>query len=150
MTVGERIKKIRKLQGMTLEQFGCKLGVSKVAISLLENDKNNLSEQMATGICREFGTCDKWLRTGEGEMYNKYTDSILGDLVVQYGLDEMDQRLVTEYIRLSADKKEIFKDYLRRVLGDGSTDLHSKFPATAEEFEQMYPPDPPADASDVG
>lgn len=115
MTIGERIKKLRKDQGLTLDKFGERLGVSKVAISLLENGKNGLTDQMALSICREFGAREEWLRTGNGEMYEQTQDSLLGDLVLQYGLDDFDQRIIIEYMKLDKQSRDVFKDYLMRV-----------------------------------
>ena len=65
----ERIKEIRKALGLTLEQFGEPVGVSKSAMSRLESGTNNLTEQMIKSICREFNVSEEWLRTGEGEMF---------------------------------------------------------------------------------
>ena len=73
MTQGERVKAIRKELNMTLEQFGEKLGVTKTAISYVENNKRNLTEQMLLSICREFGVNEIWLRTGEGDVENMFT-----------------------------------------------------------------------------
>ena len=73
MTQGERVKAIRKELNMTLEQFGEKLGVTKTAISYVENNKRNLTEQMLLSICREFGVNEIWLRTGEGDIENMFT-----------------------------------------------------------------------------
>ena len=52
MTQGERIREVRNTLGLTLEKFGDRLGVTKVAISNIEkdtvsftfttNDKSNL------------------------------------------------------------------------------------------------------------
>lgn len=69
MTEGERIKQIRKNNGMTLEQFGNKVGVAKTTISRIENGVNNITEQMRKSICREFRIDPIWLETGEGEPY---------------------------------------------------------------------------------
>lgn len=69
MTEGERIKQIRKENKMTLEQFGNLLGVTKVAISNIENGKRNVTEQMRKSICREFRVDPIWLSTGEGDMF---------------------------------------------------------------------------------
>lgn len=69
MTEGERIKQIRKDHEMTLEQFGKILGVTKVAISNIENGKRNVTEQMRKSICREFNIDPIWLATGEGDKY---------------------------------------------------------------------------------
>ena len=68
MTEGERIKEVRKKNRMTLEQFGNILGVTKVAISNIENGKRNVTEQMRKSICREFRIDPIWLSTGEGDM----------------------------------------------------------------------------------
>lgn len=68
MTCGERVKKVRKSRNLTLEKFGEKLGVTKVAISNIENGNRSLTDQMAKSICREFGISYKWLTTEEGDM----------------------------------------------------------------------------------
>ena len=54
MTQGERVRMIRKHPNvnLTLEKFGEKLGIKKSALILIENGKNNLTEQMAKSICR--------------------------------------------------------------------------------------------------
>lgn len=68
MTQGERVKELRRTLGLTLDKFGGKLGVKKNTISQIETGKNNLSDQMAKSICREFNINEDWLRTGKGEM----------------------------------------------------------------------------------
>lgn len=68
MTIGERIREIRKSKGLTMEQFGEKIRVSKQTISNFENNNRNPSEQIILSICREFNINEDWLRTGEGEM----------------------------------------------------------------------------------
>ena len=67
--MNNRVRKVRKELGLTLEKFGKRLGVSNPAISKIENGQNNVSEQMIKSICREFNVNETWLRTGEGEMF---------------------------------------------------------------------------------
>lgn len=67
--MNERIKELRKALGLTLEKFGARLGVTKTAISQIENGKNNLTDQMFLSICREFNVNEDWLRNGTGEMF---------------------------------------------------------------------------------
>ena len=45
MTPGERVNAVRRSKKMTMEQFGEQIGVQKSAISKIEKDKVNLSEQ---------------------------------------------------------------------------------------------------------
>lgn len=72
MTQGERVKSVRKSCNLTLEKFGERLGVTKTAISYVESDKRNLTEQMLKSICREFSVNEDWLRTGSGGSENMF------------------------------------------------------------------------------
>lgn len=103
MTQGERVKAVRKELNMTLEQFGEKLGVTKTAISYVENNKRNLTEQMLLSICREFGVNEVWLRTGEGGIENMFTK--LSD----------DDRYSINLGKLSVTENQIAKNMLNMI-----------------------------------
>lgn len=72
MTSGERVNAVRRSKKMTMEQFGEQIGVQKSAISKIEKDKVNLSEQTIKSICREFNVNEDWLRTGAGGPENMF------------------------------------------------------------------------------
>ena len=76
MTCGERLKLVRKNSGLTLDKFGARVGVTKAAVSRLENDINSMTEQMFKSVCREFNVSEEWLRTGEGEMLKPASRSV--------------------------------------------------------------------------
>lgn len=65
----ERVQEVRKRLGMTLEKFGQRLGVTKVAISNIEKGHRNVTEQMRKSICREYSVNELWLMSGQGEMF---------------------------------------------------------------------------------
>lgn len=69
MNQNERVFAIRKCVGLTMEEFGKRLGVTKVAISNIEKGKRNLTDQMSKSICREFGVNEEWLLDEHGEMF---------------------------------------------------------------------------------
>ena len=50
MTQGERVKQLRAELNLTLEKFGDRVGVTKVAISNIEKGNRNLTEQMIKAI----------------------------------------------------------------------------------------------------
>ena len=77
MTQGERIREVRNTLGLTLEKFGDRLGVTKVAISNIEKGNRNLTEQMTKAICREFNVDYMWLTTGDGEMFIDNDDDFI-------------------------------------------------------------------------
>lgn len=66
---GERVKQVRSYFHLTLEKFGDKLGVTKVAISNIEKGNRNLTTQMAKAICKQFNVDFIWLTTGKGDMF---------------------------------------------------------------------------------
>lgn len=71
--MGERVKELRTVLGLSGEKFGEKIGVKRSAISDIERGRNNLSEQNILAICREFNVNEDWLRTGSGEMFKDMT-----------------------------------------------------------------------------
>ena len=96
MTTGERVKEIRKT--LTLEKFGEKLGVGKTAISKIEKDERNLTDQMAKSICREYNVNYDYLIYEEGEMFSDLPQTILDELCAQYSLNDFDKAIIELYV----------------------------------------------------
>jgi transcriptional regulator with XRE-family HTH domain len=141
MTENERIKMIRKSKevNLTLEKFGARLGVTKTAISLLENAKTSVTDQMRRSICREFGVNEKWLRTGEGEMFAPPTAFSLDDFMKKRGATELELEIVKAYFDYPADQRaqliEHFTKRLAAVTPDGS--LEDTAPGAAVPAERL-------------
>lgn len=116
MTQGERVKEIRKTLDLTLEKFGEKLGVKKGAISAIENNNRNLTEQMTKAICREYNVNYDYLMYGEGEMFDDLPQTIVDELCVQYDLNDFDKALVEMYVSLPAGSRERIKEYMKQLV----------------------------------
>lgn len=116
MTQGERVKEIRKTLDLTLEKFGEKLGVKKGAISAIENNNRNLTEQMSKAICREYNVNYDYLMYGEGEMFDDLPQTIVDELCVQYDLNDFDKALVEMYVSLPAVSRERIKEYMKQLV----------------------------------
>lgn len=69
--MNDRIRELRKALGLTMEEFGEALGVSKSSISNIENGNRDCTNQMFKSICREFSVNGEWLRNGTGEMFQQ-------------------------------------------------------------------------------
>lgn len=61
-----RIKFIRTNNGLSQEDFGKRLCITRSSVSKLESGENNPSDQTIALICQEFGINENWLRTGNG------------------------------------------------------------------------------------
>lgn len=67
MTIGQRLKEIRKSKSMTQQEFAEVLGVTKTHMSKIETESANPSESLIRTICFTFGISELWLKTGEGQ-----------------------------------------------------------------------------------
>ena len=127
--MNERIRKLRKSLGLTLEKFGGRLGVGKTAINKLEKGENNVTDQMFKSICREFNVNEEWLRNGTGEMFaipedetaaivsdllesrnNQFYDLILDIVKTYQTLSPMDQEIIKNFCQQLAETQKNRKD----------------------------------------
>lgn len=84
MTLGERIKKVRRSLDLTQQDFCKRIGFKQNSISLVESGKRNISDQAIKSICREFNINEAWLRNEEGEMFIPSPTSELDALAAKY------------------------------------------------------------------
>lgn len=148
MLQGERIKKIRKSLHLTLEEFGAKVGVTKQTISRIENNVNNLTDQMAKSICREFNVNYEYLVNGEGEMFGDSPQTALDELCRQYEFDSLDRSIIQSYLRLNAEERQIIRKFVAGIqesfsIREPVTANQEAAPATKEdktvdELEKEY------------
>ena len=110
MTIGERIRVLRKETGLTLEKFGECIGVKKAALSHIENDKNGPSDQTIKSIAREFAVSEEWLRTGEGPMRTIQSSQIVAEVREKLHLSEWGTTALERFLRLpSDDQRELLR-----------------------------------------
>lgn len=124
MEQGEIVRNLRKVTTLTLEEFGKRLGVTKVAISNIENGKRNLTNQMIKAICREFNVNESYLITGEGDMFQELPEEdetaiIVSDLLEE-GKDnpfyEIILEIINTYQELSPKSQEVLRDASAKLL----------------------------------
>ena len=67
MSIGKRISEIRKSEGLSQEDFGKRIGLSRSIIGCYEKDIRNVSDRTIRDICFNFNVNENWLRHGTGE-----------------------------------------------------------------------------------
>ena len=68
LTFGERVKEIRKANGMTQKEFADAICISNVSVSQLESNKFKMAKTTKELLCTRFHINPQWLDTGEGDM----------------------------------------------------------------------------------
>lgn len=138
MTVGERLRYIRKSSNLTLEEFGSRIGMKKNSLSQIENGKNSLTEQTLMSVCREFNANPDWIRSESGDPFVSISDSDAyrraADAVAtgSHEMDRIVRGIITYYGNMDDDCKSLFLDYLHKVSSLVS-DSESKHTAPDEE-----------------
>lgn len=104
-----RIEKIVELSGLTKTAFAKKINVSQGLVSQMCSGVTKPSDRTITDICREFGCNEVWLRTGEGEPFQKRTqeEEIMRFAVrTVKGSDEFRKALVSMLAKLGPEDWE--------------------------------------------
>lgn len=119
-----RIGQVQATTKLTQGEFGRRIGVSASHVSKVVAEKDDPSEQMILGICREFGVREDWLRRGVGTMF-KSTDELLAEIEQRLGSD------VRLEIALMRAKAKHYDEMMGLVfnqvgsVGEGSAQYHT-------------------------
>lgn len=117
MTRGERVKEVRKSLGFTLEKFGERIGLKKSSLSQIENDVNNLTDQVAKSISREYGVSEAWLLDGTGDMFLNKDTSSLDAYIRSNDVSPLEAEILNAYFDLDPDIRRAAMEHFCRRLG---------------------------------
>lgn len=116
MTLGERIKILRKKINLNQSEFGKKLGITESAVCSYENNRRIPSEQVIVSICREFNVDRDWLVDGEGnDMFLPEPTEIIDELITQYDLDDTEIEILKKYLALSKIERKEFMKIFKKI-----------------------------------
>ena len=117
----DRIKQLRKELKLTQQGFADRIGVKQNTVATYEIGRNPPNDTVINLICREFDVNEKWLRTGEGDMFRKLSrDEQIADFVADVFRDEPDsfrKRFISMLSSLNEDQwkmLEVFADGLSK------------------------------------
>lgn len=76
MSINQRVKELRKnVLNLTQEEFSKQIKISRANLGSIEVNRVNVTDRVVLDICAAFSVSEKWLRTGEGEMFEAKTRS---------------------------------------------------------------------------
>lgn len=80
VTIGDRLKYLRKQKRLTQKQMADKCGCTENFIYRLEHNKRKIQETTLSLLKLNFNANKEWILTGEGEMYGDPLDGVEGEL----------------------------------------------------------------------
>ena len=148
MTIGERIKKVRKNKELTQQALAKRLGTTQNAIARYETNRVTPSAAVISLICREFSVDENWLRTGEGEMFIKRDreDEIAAAVhqLLSGESAEFKKRLISVLVSLKEEHWEILEDKVKELAAAHQEDTQSPAPQPDAEHLAPFPEERPA------
>ena len=67
--MNERIKELRNHLTLTQQKFADAIGLKRNSVAQIELGDRSPSNSVINNICKTFNVNEKWLRTGDGEMF---------------------------------------------------------------------------------
>lgn len=139
--MNERIKKLRKALGLTQQEFANRIGMKRNTVANYEINRNEPSNSVVSLICREFGVCEEWLRTGKGEIFEAKPETHLDELSKEYNLDELDRQMILGYLNLNEAERKVVKQYMQGVISRTEAKPQQSKPSTVEPDEKAFDPE---------
>lgn len=121
MEIKDRIKQVRKTMNLNQTEFGKKVGTKQSSIASYENGSRQPLDAVINSICREFSVSEKWLRTGEGDMFiqKRRKEQIAEYFHDLQGLnDELKNRLVAALAAIQTKDWEIIRQIVEKIVRD--------------------------------
>lgn len=122
MTIGERIRLIRKETGLNQTDFGEKVGLRQSSLGQIESGVRNATDRTIILICEKYGVREEWLRNGTGEMFLESDSTIVSQLSSEYGLDAFEKVLIEGFLKMKPKERAVIKTYVRNLIDTLTTD----------------------------
>ena len=114
--------------GLSQEEFGKKINLSKPTISAFETQTRNMNDRVINDICSEFSVNEDWLRYGKGEMFIQPDTFSLDEYAKQNNLSSLELDILKGYMALDSNVRKEIMSHFKAIFGK-----HSEVTATKEE-----------------
>lgn len=121
MTIGERMRIVRKELGLNQTDFGEKIGFKQALIGQMENGSRNVLDRTILLMCEKYGIREEWLRDGTGEMFN-IDSTIITQLSSEYDLDGFERAMIEGFLKMRPEERKVIKSYVQNLLDKLMTD----------------------------
>lgn len=115
MTLGDRIKKIRKGLDLTQQEFASRIGTTANVLTNYETGRRNPSNSVINNICKTFDVNEEWFRTGEGEMFRPKSSAAMEALARERELTYSDFVLIEKFLNLKPQSRLAVAEYVLEV-----------------------------------
>lgn len=135
--MNERIRSLIKALNIKQAEFAQRIGVSRPFVSELCSGAKNPSDRTIADICREFGVNERWLRTGEGDMFVNPSreEEVMrcAATVIRDPSSEFQRQALSLLAKLTPEQWQLMEEMAHKLLSE-------------QADEPPQPEEPPTDA----
>ena len=113
--IGDRIGEIISTLKIKKVYFAEQLKIDQSYVTQLTNGRRNPSDRLVSDICEKFNISEKWLRTGEGEMFSPKASAAMEALARERGLTHSDFVLIEKFLNLKPESRVAIAEYMLEV-----------------------------------
>lgn len=116
----ERFRELRKALGLSQDDFGRKLGVTRGVITNIELGKVPPKSLFISLVCDTFGVNRRWIESGEGAMFDGLEPEAAFERLcteIAASDDEFLKRAMKAYWELSEDRKQAVREFIDQLAG---------------------------------
>jgi transcriptional regulator with XRE-family HTH domain len=142
LTIGDRIKRLRKYLDLTQKEFGERIGIKGNTVAQYELGRNEPIDAVLSLICREYNVNESWLRSGEGEMFKAAPSDVLDQLANEYHLSNASYIAVEKFVNLNSEKRnELIGFFLEVAKAIAESDADPNAPAIPDSYAPGFSED---------
>ncbi len=121
METYERIRDLRKKElKLTQEVFSASINISRSNLGNIETGRITVTDRIISDICKTYNVSEKWLRTGEGEIFvPKNTEQKIIDIftrILHEDEDSFPRQLITTLAELTPEQWKSVEAFARSVV----------------------------------
>ena len=138
----ERLKELRAALGVGQIEFSKRINVAQSTYAQFETGRREPRNIHISQICTTFNVNEHWLRTGEGDMFVKTSDSMMENFCTKYNLDSISRSILEIFIELPPEYRHAILDAARKLVQRTSSkeelDIDADIKATKSDTDSQH------------
>ena len=111
MSIGKRLKNIRKALNLNQTDFGSRINLSQTTIGQYEKETRPITERVISQLVSEFHINEEYLRHGIGDMFIDQKPKLVRQLAEELALSDREQRLLLTFLEFPPDTRNQILDF---------------------------------------
>ena len=116
MSIGKRLKAIRKALNLNQTDFGARINLSQTTIGQYEKETRPITERVISQLVSEFHINEEYLRHGTGDMFIDQKPKLVQQLAEELALSDREQRLLLTFLSFPPETRAQILDFAQEFV----------------------------------